>query len=238
MQSVICALACVELEYVGHVWQVFVLAPMAVEYSPTLQGEHASLPFNILNFPATHWVQVSPFGPVDPASQMHSALPFREIEFVWHLRHVLEVAPKSLEYSPVIQSEHAALPFVVLYFPATQCVQSSPSGPVDPALQVQSGFSSLPFRELESVGQREQSSLPADALYVPSEHSLHTCPEIPVHPTLHWQAETSVLALGETEFCGHNEQVSALFVLYFPLIHGSQLWVAVFKQPLLIAASF
>jgi hypothetical protein len=170
MQSVSCTLASLELEYLGHLWHVFVLAPTAVEYFPTLHSKHESLPFDILNFPATHWIQLSASGPVDPGSHMHSALPFTEIEFVGHFWHVFEVAPKSVEYSPLIQSEHAALPVVVLYFPATQCMQSSPSGPVDPAEQMQSSFSSLPSGELESDGQIEQSSLPMDVLYFPPEH--------------------------------------------------------------------
>ena len=47
----------------------------------------------------------------------------------------------------------AADPVDVLYFPATHAVHGPPSGPVDPALQVQLVKAALPAGELESAGQ-------------------------------------------------------------------------------------
>jgi len=63
MQSVCWALPCRDLEFVGHAWQIFVLEPTAVEYCPSAQREHEKLPFTVLNFPATHCVQLTPFCP-------------------------------------------------------------------------------------------------------------------------------------------------------------------------------
>ena len=63
-------------------------------------------------------------------------LAFGELELAGHARHVVAfVAPVAVEYVPVKQSVHAALPALVLYFPATQAAHGPPSGPVDPALQ-------------------------------------------------------------------------------------------------------
>jgi len=56
------------------------------------------------------------------------------------------------EYLPLPQLLHAASPNVILYLPATQAVQGLPSGPVQPALQVQSTSSSLASGALEFDG--------------------------------------------------------------------------------------
>ena len=64
-------------------------------------------------------------------------------------------APVLVEYVPAPQSVHAALPLVVLYFPATQAVHRPPSGPVNPALQVetQALTDKLPLGEVVPEGQ-------------------------------------------------------------------------------------
>jgi hypothetical protein len=52
-----------------------------------------------------------------------------------------------------LPSVQAADPVDTLYLPATHAVQLPPSGPVDPALQVQLVKAALPAGELELVGQ-------------------------------------------------------------------------------------
>ena len=66
----------------------------------------------------------------------------------------------------------AAAPSMYLYVPGVQNVQVPPSGPDEPALQVQSVLATLPTGELELVGQLTQLMLPPDE-YVPCSHSEH-----------------------------------------------------------------
>jgi hypothetical protein len=76
-------------------------APVAEEYVPAPQSVHAADPVDILYFPATHAVHVSPTGPVDPALQVQfvkAALPASELEFDGQTLHVeLAEAPNSVE---------------------------------------------------------------------------------------------------------------------------------------------
>ena len=54
-----------------------------------------------------------------------------ELELVGHPRQVVAtVAPTVAEYVLAVQSVHAAVPVVILYFPTTQAVQTPPFGPV------------------------------------------------------------------------------------------------------------
>ena len=62
-------------------------------------------------------------------------------------------APVAAEYVPARQSVHSADPVDTLYFPAAHAVHVSPTGPVDPALQVQFVKAALPAGELEFDGQ-------------------------------------------------------------------------------------
>ena len=62
-------------------------------------------------------------------------------------------APVAAEYVPAPQSVHASDPVDTLYFPASHAVHGPPTGPVDPALQVQFVKAELPAGELEFVGQ-------------------------------------------------------------------------------------
>jgi hypothetical protein len=57
-----------------------------------------------------------------------------------------------VEYVAIPQSEHAALPVLILYLPATQAEQTPPFGPVKPALQVQSPAAELALYEMELDG--------------------------------------------------------------------------------------
>ncbi len=109
------------------------LAPSTAEYVAVPQSVHASLPALVLYFPATHVVHVPPFAPVNPALQVQAAraeLASGELELAGHVIHVVEiVAPVLVEYVPVEQSVHTALP--VVYFPAMHAVHPTVAGFVD-----------------------------------------------------------------------------------------------------------
>ena len=67
--------------------------------------------------------------------------------------HVLDVvAPTAVEYVPIWQSSHVSDPANSLYFPATHSEHVPPSGPVEPALQVQAVSIELPKSEFEYAG--------------------------------------------------------------------------------------
>jgi len=53
---------------------------------------------------------------------------------------------------PAAHAVHVALPDAVLYLPATHSEHEPPSGPVEPALHVQSVETKLPDGELEFAG--------------------------------------------------------------------------------------
>jgi hypothetical protein len=80
-----------------------------------------------------------------------------------------------VEYVPAPQSVHAALPLVVLYFPATQAVHGPPSGPVKPALHgivTQAVTDELPVGEVLPAGQFVQTvalTPPVTLEYVPAK---------------------------------------------------------------------
>ena len=57
-------------------------------------------------------------------------------------------------YSLTSHSEHGALPVDVLCFPATHCVHSPPSGPLDPLLHIQSLRELLPDGDDDRGGHR------------------------------------------------------------------------------------
>ena len=68
--------------------------------------------------------------------------------------HVLDVvAPTAVEYVPIWQSSHVLYPANSLYFPATHSEHVPPSGPVEPALQVQAVSIELPDGDDEWAGQ-------------------------------------------------------------------------------------
>jgi len=82
-----------------------------------------------------------------------------------------------VEYVPAKQSVHAALPVLILNLPATQIAHEPPSGPVNPALQVQAATAELATDELELVGQVmhvEEIVAPVLVEYVPAPQSVHT----------------------------------------------------------------
>ena len=142
---------------------------------------------------------------------------------------VAAVAPVLVEYVPVPQSVHAALPVATLYLPAAHGEHTPPSGPVEPVLQVQAVAAELGLGELELPGHAKQvdsivapvvakyfpaaqsvhAALPVVILYLPVAHGEHTPPSSPVDPALHVQATTAVLGLGELELPGHATQADS-----------------------------
>ena len=152
VQSICSSLAAGALEFGGHVWHTSDVAPSVVEYLPSTQLVHAASPVATLYLPATHCVQVSPSGPVQPGSQVQSicsSLAAGALEFGGHVWHTSDVAPSVVEYLPSTQLVHAASPVATLYLPATHCVQVSPSGPVQPGSHVHEVENELPAGESE-----------------------------------------------------------------------------------------
>jgi len=121
------------------------------------------------------------------------------------------------------QSEHSALPAASLYVPATHAVHSPPSGPVCPALHLQSVRASLPVADVElDDGQAMHPALPAASLYVPATHAVHSPPSGPVYPALHLQAVTLSFPAADVESDDGQAKHSALpaVSLYVPATHA------------------
>ena len=93
----------------------------------------------------------------------------------------------------------APSPVALLNFPLTHAVHAPPSGPHQPALQVQLLKAVLCPGELEYAGQLLQLTAPDTFLYLPVPHAVHVPPSAPVQPALQVQAVIAVLALGELE---------------------------------------
>jgi hypothetical protein len=223
-----------ELELPGHVWQVdAAVAPVEAEYVPAPHGVQVALPLAILYVPTPHGEHVPPSGPVDPALQVQAAraeLKLGELELTGHVWQVdAAVAPVEAEYVPAPHGVQVALPLAILYVPTPHGKHVPPSGPVDPALQVQAARAELKTGELELPGhvwqvdaavapavgeyvptpQLEQAALPPPSLYVPVAHGAHTPPFRPVYPALQVHAVTAELVLRESAFTGHTTHVVA-----------------------------
>jgi len=102
-------------------------------------------------------VQTPPSGPENPALQVQATrteLELGEFEFVGQPKHTdAALALAVVEYVATPQSVHATLPVLVLYLPATQPEHTPPSGPENPALQIQAPTTELDAAEFEFVGQ-------------------------------------------------------------------------------------
>ncbi len=146
--------------------------PIVTEYVPASQSEQTALPALVLYFPATHRTH-APGSPVLPAAQSNShaanaVLPAGETPPSPQDVHALApVAPVAPDHVPATQSEHAALPLLVLNLPATQAEHVPPFAPVNPMLQVQI---SLPTVEMEFKAQLKQVVAPEIAEYVSAGH--------------------------------------------------------------------
>ena len=86
-----------------------------------------------------------------------------------------------------------------LYSPVPHAVHVPPSGPCQPALQVQLLKAVLRSGELESAGQLLQLTAPDTFLYLPVLHAVHVSPSAPDQPTLQVHVVFAMLAIGESE---------------------------------------
>jgi len=146
-----------ELLFAGHTAHVAaIVAARVPENFPAKQPVHVALPLTSLYVPAAQGEQTPPFRPVYPALQVHAVtaeLGLSELEFTGHTKQVVgTVAPTVLEYVPVKQFVHAALPMTSLYVPALQAEQTPPLGPLYPALQLQEATAVLKPGEFEFAG--------------------------------------------------------------------------------------
>jgi hypothetical protein len=72
---------------------------------------------------------------------------------------VENMAPEVVEYFPVPQDVHAASPVNGLYLPAMHSLQTVPSDPVEPLLQVQSACLLLAAAEFDRAGHEIHVSI-------------------------------------------------------------------------------
>jgi hypothetical protein len=153
-----------------------------------------------------------------------AVLPPGELELDGQALHVeLAEASVAVEYVPAPQAVHIADPVNTLYFPATHAVHVPPSGPDQPALQVQWVKDVLCAGELEPAGQIGQSVDPAASLYFPSTQAAHGPPFAPENPALQVQLDKVVLCGIEVVFAGHAKQVDEPNVIeYVPLSQALQ----------------
>ncbi len=206
VQAVMTVLETGAFAFEGHARQVdTLLAPTTAEYVAIPQSVHVALPALVLYFPATQAEHVAPFAPVKPALHIHAPLAELdtcEVEFVGHAKHTDNVlAARVAEKVTTPQSVHATLPLVVLYLPATHPEHTSPSAPVNPALQLQAALPELETGAFEFEGHVKQvdealaptaaeyvavpqsvhAALPSLVLYLPAAHNAHA-PGAPVLP--------------------------------------------------------
>ncbi len=210
-QAVAAVLELGEVELPGHV--IHTVAPAPALYVPAPQFVHTEFPDVLVNVPATHGAHGPPFGPDEPVLQVQATdaeLEAGELELVVQLLHNdTEVAPDLVEYFPVEQLVHAALPSPTLYFPRTHSEHGPPSGPVAPDTQLQAVTTELLLGDVEPTGHVVHAALPVMPLYFPASHVLHTPPSRPVYPAMHVHPVIAELALGELEPVGHARHVVA-----------------------------
>ncbi len=159
-------------------------APCALEAVPAAQKSQRAAPVVALYCPVPHAVHVPPSAPVYPRLHVQlvaAPLAAGEWELTGHVVHV--VAPMAFEYFPATHSAHTAVPLSDLYFPAIQRIHheyheniATPSGPVDPALQVHASAAVLATVEYEFALQEMQPDpdwSPTNEEYVDSGQLLH-----------------------------------------------------------------
>ena len=109
------------------------VALVKVEYVPLKQSVHAAFPGAPLCVPAGHALHDPPFGPVQPALQVH----------------VFEMAPVPGVFELDEQGVHDACPDAVLYVPRAHKAQVAPTAGSAPALHVQAAALTLRATEFE-----------------------------------------------------------------------------------------
>jgi hypothetical protein len=118
-------------------------------YWPATQLVHATLPMNVLYFPAAHKSHAPPFA-VKPILQSQLLDLTTDCELLGQLlQAATAVAPVAAEYVLALQSVQPALPGFALYVPAPQAAHAPPSGPKKPATHTQSLCASLPVAACE-----------------------------------------------------------------------------------------
>ena len=161
----------VEYVFATQLMQVAaVVAFNVVEYLPAPQLVHATLPVDVLYFPATQPMQGPPFGPVNPILQIQlvkAVEPAEERELAGHTRQVLAAeAPVLAEYvfaTQLTQTAEVVAPKVVEYLPLPQLTQKVES--VDPVI-----VRYLPASQFMHV------SFPFTILYLPTAQAEHVPP--------------------------------------------------------------
>jgi hypothetical protein len=119
---------------------------------------------------------------------MHVALP--EALHMFKKQLVQVTAPLSLHVL-VPQSEHAPVPVVALYSPASHASQSTKPVPVYPTLHTHNVLAEV---DHEFAGHVKHATEPVAALYVPAKQGVHwISPPSPVNPAVHLQSDTSSL---------------------------------------------
>ena len=117
--------------------------------------------------PAVQLVQDPPTGPIKPldpllhVQSLRASLPDGDDDWEGQLKHMLDVvAPEVVEYVPPAQRVQDAGPGELLYVPAMHISQGPPSGPDEPALQVQAVEPGLPDGEFDLAGHACLSAVP------------------------------------------------------------------------------
>ena len=122
---------------------VHALAPVAFEYVPAGHGVQVAeddAPLTPEYAPAGQLVQLLAAFTFEylPVEQlMHTLAPSSEYVPAAQVIHTLALlAAGTFEYVPAVQSVHNELPMIFLNLPATQVVQTPPSGPLYPVLHL------------------------------------------------------------------------------------------------------
>lgn len=124
-----------------------------------------SLPVTVLKVPLPQSSHGPPSGPLDPFG--HSTAQFTIARL------------PGFDVSPAGHGIHSALPVPPVYVPDLHSSHGSPSGPVDPSLQIQSVRSSLTTRDWAFRGHDVQDASPGLSLYVCAKHAVQGPPSLP-----------------------------------------------------------
>ena len=195
------------------------------------QSWQSEEPVAALYLPAKHGVHVPPSGPLDPALQVHEALPANELEnaeqFVQDEEPVPGVYTMS-ENLPAPQSTHATDPGFGLNLPATQPIQLS-CVPDQPALHEQFRMLMLLMSEYAPSGHHEHATDPGLSLYLPAIQPIQSL-LLPDQPALHEQLLMLSLPMSECESRGQKKHCDLSSEECEPDGHGRHLSVDAFTK--------